>query len=817
MNRKILIIGLIVLFIGASLHPATSSIVHIQKEDNNEQTSLTYTYQFQEPTLTQQTINENTFTKIEMPGTFTIGNKSGTPTYQVSPVKLLIPYGKHVANIRVTVDQTKQLNLLKDPLFPYQPQVPINDLIPNQFLNKGQPVEFVVDKESYKSMNKVPAEIFQSLGVGYCRGYQILTLNLYPTEYIPGIGQLSYHSKMTVTVELKSDGNVNRFYRADPDDRAWVEKLVDNPEISETYPSQSTNHYPGGLCNPSDNSGLGYDYVIITRKKLADFPTNNSIKYTWNDLIQRKQADGLTATKVIAEDILACSDYWNTSDPLFNDTPALIREFCKDAYLDWGTQYILIAGDNDAPLSPDDITGIERRIFGYGKLPEGAIEPVDSDIYWTHLDGTFNSDHDRFWGEWNRTDDFDLYSELYSGSIPCHTPGNISNWLSKSFYYEDSTESKYLENAAFFAGNSYASTTGDDYIDYSAIKGSDQWFGPDPNASKYPELLGFQYGFETWNQEHPDIPFNVSVKWTAEEEPNPGWKGGDDTVAIQGMREAINHDECTLISAVAHANPCMSMDVWKQDWETEYHNTKPFFLYDYGCHVGDLDAVYEGVVNSMLFHSDTALAFAMIAHTSKGWGSSGNDTNGSSSVIQKCFWDYFFDVRNNSKDIENWQLGKGLEWARDELAPTLFWGDAADTWRAVIESTLLFGDPALKIKPSLKGELEITDITGGYGGFRKGGIVRAAIKNVGERDATDIQWTMSVQGGLLRRIHITTTGKIDELKIDDEKIVGTDTPIAGFGNIKITVTAHVANGDTITKTVDGFVLLIYVIIIGELP
>ena len=83
----------------------------------------------------------------------------------------------------------------------------------------------------------------------------------------------------------------------------------------------------------------------------------------------------------------------------------------------------------------------------------------------------------------------------------------------------------------------------------------------------------------------------------------------------------------------------------------------PFFLHDYGCHCGDMDGADDGVLHSMLFHDDTELAFATVYNTCYGYGNF-DTTNSSSALQQKSFWDYLFDVANNSGSTLNWQLGK---------------------------------------------------------------------------------------------------------------------------------------------------------------
>jgi hypothetical protein len=371
-------------------------------------------------------------------------------------------------------------------------------------------------------------------------------------------------------------------------------------------------------------------------------------------------------------------------NPLFNDTQARIREFCKDAYLDWGTSYVLIGGDGD---------WIPARKMRY--LYEWD---VDSDLYYSNLDNTFNANGNSYWGEEGDLG-FDLYSELFVGRLTCDEPQDVSNWMTKSFYYANAIDADYLENAAFYGGDTTWPCQGDDFIDFSAIKGTDNWLGPNPgDHGPYPSWLGFLFGFETWNSMNPGNEYNLSVKWTAEP-PNPGWQGGSTPIAIAGLKNAINNDHVTLLSGIAHANAQMSLDVHMSSWESEYHNTKPFFIYDYGCHCGDFSAEDKGVLHSMLFHSDTKLAFACVYNTCYGWGSF-SDTNSSSALLMKLFWDYLFDVVNNSGDPGNWQLGKAHAWSKDTMAPAINWtySGAPGSWRGVIQGCLLFGDPAQRIK-----------------------------------------------------------------------------------------------------------------------
>ncbi len=640
---------------------------------SNPQNQLQYSFAFLEPTVQEKTVLNTAYSTLDLPGCLGLGKEAGAPTMPVKFVQLLLPPMTTVDSIVVAGTpvelQFAGMDLTARPIFPYQNEVPLNDPLPEQLQ---------INNEIYSSASLYPAENINNYQISYSHGYAILGFSLNPVQYVPLSGQLYYYPDMTVTINLKDTGYQNQFFANSPEDEVYMQSLVSNPEIAPLYDGMPTFEYPGGLCDPSQN----YDYVIITTTQngLDYWDTTGSTPYNWESLMNEHNGEGLSSTLVTVQDIDACADYQN-SDPLFNDQQAHIREFCKDAYEDWGTRFVLIGGDSPY---------INARQLSYDY--EG---PVDSDIYWSNLDKTFNADHDSSWGEEGDLG-FDLYAEIYIGRIVCDEPQDVSNWLTKSFYYADSTDYEYLDNAAFYGGNSGWNCQGDDFVDFGAVKTTTNYLGPDPEAhGAYPTWLGMQYGFETWDLVNPGNMYNLSVKWSAAPSPNPGWNGGD---AVGGLRNAINNDQVTLLSAFAHADYTMSCDVYDTDWEANYHNTKPFFVTDMGCHCGDFNAG-DGILESMLFHSDTELAFACTYNTGYGWGSF-DDTNSSSALQMKSFWDYFFDTENNSQSQSEWYFGKGQAWSKDTMAPMVNWtySSAPGSYRGVIECCLLFGDPAQMVK-----------------------------------------------------------------------------------------------------------------------
>jgi len=107
--------------------------------------------------------------------------------------------------------------------------------------------------------------------------------------------------------------------------------------------------------------------------------------------------------------------------------------------------------------------------------------------------------------------------------------------------------------------------------------------------------------------------------------------------------------------------------------------------------------------------------------------------------------------------------------------------------------------------------LQIGEISGGIGK------VCVVIKNVGDDDATGVISTISVRGGFLNLINVTTTcsgcGQCNAtIEAHSEKTECTDSFIFGLGPIDISVSAEADNADLVTAEASGFVLGFLVLI-----
>lgn len=95
--------------------------------------------------------------------------------------------------------------------------------------------------------------------------------------------------------------------------------------------------------------------------------------------------------------------------------------------------------------------------------------------------------------------------------------------------------------------------------------------------------------------------------------------------------------------------------------------------------------------------------------------------------------------------------------------------------------------------------IEIDSISGGMG-------VSATIKNTGTADATDVEWTLIINGGMLGMINKEISGTISNLAVGAETTISSGL-IVGLGAIEITATA-----DTAQETVSGKQILIFTMV-----
>ncbi len=125
------------------------------------------------------------------------------------------------------------------------------------------------------------------------------------------------------------------------------------------------------------------------------------------------------------------------------DRAERLRNFIKDAYLNWGVSFVLLGGD--APFLPMRIINAD---------PPGVEDPIytnfPSDYYFSCLDGNWNHDGDTVFCE--TYDQVDFLPDVFVGRVPAQLPEDVDNYLSKVMTYErypGGGDPSYLTKALF--------------------------------------------------------------------------------------------------------------------------------------------------------------------------------------------------------------------------------------------------------------------------------------------------------------------------------------------------------------------------------
>lgn len=117
------------------------------------------------------------------------------------------------------------------------------------------------------------------------------------------------------------------------------------------------------------------------------------------------------------------------------------------------------------------------------------------------------------------------------------------------------------------------------------------------------------------------------------------------------------------------------------------------------------------------------------------------------------------------------------------------------------------GNTASDEIPVIVASLRIESVTGGFGR------VYANIANHGHKTDRNVDWTITIHGGMLGRIQIRTMGSIPYLEQGDVERVSTHKFIAGIGFIGVSVTAEADNAIKVSKEKTGFILGPFIIIL----
>ena len=692
-----------ILIITAVLCIASLSVIAVENNENND-SQITMSYAFKSPVVTKIQIENEVYDQLNILDASCSGNV-GEPSLPTKGSYLLLPHQTKVKEIKVTGESTFLGSGFK--ILPQSKPIPISKI---DLASRPIPNEII-----YNSENEFPGRLFTKVGIYYFRGYPILVLMLHPVQYIPATGEAYYYSNMDVKVILEKDYNQNSLFRGLDRDKQQVIKKVDNPEIVDTY---STS--PGSLMEE-------YDLLIVTTDELkSDFEPLKNVH----------DNDGISTVIKTLTDIGG-----STSEDL--------RDYIRDAYNDWGIEYVLLGGDSN--VVPEKIFWV----FGLDENTTPYETYLASDLYYGCLDGPYNYDGDDKWGE--PTDgegggDVDLVADVYVGRACVGNSAEVSNFVEKTISYLSVGEDDYLNEvvmAGEYLGDYGIASWGGNYCDQLVNGSSDD-------------------GYTTVGISADE--YNITKLYDRD------WPGND-----WPKSEIMNHinNGVYIINHLGHSSYDYNLKMSNSD-VSSLTNDKYCFVYSQGCMAGGFD---QGDCIAEYFTvKGMNGAFAGIWNADYGWFWS-YSTDGDSQRFHRQFWDAVF-----GEDIS--VISKANS---DSKEDNLYIIDRSCI-RWVYYETNLFGDPTLSIHGGLpRPRIEISDIKGGLG-------ISASLENAGDADATNIDWSISVNGGLLNFINVQTEGN-EPIAIGETITVKTDKLIFGIGKVEISISATYSN----TWSGEGFV------------
>lgn len=584
-------------------------LTHGYYEQSEKQIILNYSFKY--PTIKPINIFEDKYDRIFLEECMTAGN-AGEPNIPSKGVYILLPPNSKIDNIEIITGKKHILgyNFKVDPV---EKSLPITSSSVTQKIFKNM--------EIYNSNKFYPGKLYTEVGIYNFRGYKILVLLLHPIQYNPFTGELNFYENMYVNVKTSFDSSINNLFRGFEKDKLDVIKKVDNPNYASQYINEK---------KPLSTGVDSYDLLILT---------TDSLKSGFEPLKQAHDATGVSTVIKTLTDVGA-SDLES------------IRNYIKEAFLNWGIEYVLIGGDSNIIPAPI------LWVYGLDEETDPYETYMPSDLYYACLDGPYNYDGDNKWGE--PTDgenggDVDLVADVYVGRACVDNLADVNNFVTKTIaYINKNPDDEYLKKiclAAEYLGDYGIASYGGTYMDQLIDTCTDDGY----------TTIGIPSANYTINKLY-DSP---SYEW--------------DYLEIMSI---INND-VHIINHLGHSYYGYNMKMYSSD-VYDLTNDKACFIYSQGCMAGGFDNPdgYDCIAEDFTVKTSHG-AFSGVWNARYGffWSFS---TDGDSQRLHRQFWDAIF-----GENIP--EIGKANHDSKEDNLAII--GRSCIRW--CYYETNLFGDPAL--------------------------------------------------------------------------------------------------------------------------
>jgi len=343
----------------------------------------------------------------------------GAPRLPRLSFMLALPKGMAISSIEVSLADADTLPGTYNPT-PEQGEEPRGSAAPpNQAIyGSGQPY---------------PRFIARDAGTGTMRGVQLGSVEVAPVRFVGATGKLIVYRSARISAalaplqtsrasEIRERLRSGTQFSRRRHELRWLEDHVVNPnELFSQYTSSDDRVLAEDTrldgFSPTERPSTdrsAVEYVIITDDVTTSGTSVSGMTTLFQDLADWKTTTGIPAVVRTVS--------WIRTNYTGVDTQERIRNFIIDAYQKWGTDWVLLGGDNEI-VPAREVTAA---------TPPNAF----SDFYYAALDGKMNVDQDRWFGESNDViSQVDPMHDVWVARVPADDSAQASAFLDKLDQY----------------------------------------------------------------------------------------------------------------------------------------------------------------------------------------------------------------------------------------------------------------------------------------------------------------------------------------------------------------------------------------------
>ena len=337
-------------------------------------------YNFEEPEI----VTADGYSKIHFEGSRQYG-EAGFPSLPYQSASLLLPMGSEAESVEIQFLDFKEIegNYM---LYPYQQAIP--------YSHKDK-FKFEKNDDIYDSKGIYPSRSHNDVTAHYLNGFSFAFVNFTPVQYIPSEGKIMYAQKVKVTIKTI-------FEREDHSSMLWstpqimrsVKNLAHNPEMISSYKTR-------------ERTLTGYDILVITGQDYID---------GFAEYINHYNSIGYRTEIVSVEEIY--------SNMIGQDEQSRIRNYIINAYQNKGIMMVILGGDVEIIPYRGLYCSVSEEYTDYN---------IPSDLYYSGLDGNWNSNGNDKWGEWFEAD---MLPEIGVTRLPFANAEEQENMIHKTLSYQ---------------------------------------------------------------------------------------------------------------------------------------------------------------------------------------------------------------------------------------------------------------------------------------------------------------------------------------------------------------------------------------------